>query len=63
MKLDMVTSFEMPRNGLGPDAGEADLTVGVGGVGEIDVQRDLSVDTDGLNPFDQRQLRALEHAT
>ena len=39
----------------GAEAGEAHLALRVVGIDEVDVERDLTVDTDGLNLLDERR--------
>ena len=48
-----MASAPMPR--------EAHLALRVVGIDEVDVERDLAVDADGLNLLDERRAGPLEH--
>ena len=61
MQIDAVTGLEVARHGLGAEAREAHLTLGVVGIDEVHVERDLTVDADGLNLLDERRTRPFEH--
>ena len=62
MQIDVIAGFEVPGDRLGTDAREPHLALGVVGLDEIDVERQLAVDADGLNAREERMWRPLEHA-
>ena len=51
----------MSRDRFRADSGEADLPIGIIGIYEIDIERDLSVDTDWLNFLDEGGAAAFQH--
>jgi hypothetical protein len=61
VQIDAVARLEVARHGLGSEPGEAHLSLGVVGIDEVHVERDLAVDADGLNLLDERRARPLEH--
>jgi hypothetical protein len=61
MQFDEVASLEVPRHRLRADPRQADLSIRIVRIYEIDVEGDLSVNTHGLNLLDQRNARAFEH--
>jgi hypothetical protein len=61
MKLDAIARFKVARNGLRSQAREADLAVGIIDVREIYIQRNLPMNTDGLDLLDDANPRALQH--
>lgn len=62
MHVNAIARLEMPRNRFRADSGEADLPIGIVGIYEIDVERDLSVDTDRLNFLDEAGATAFQHS-
>ena len=62
LHLDAIARFDMAvDDGLGSDAGDVDLAVGVVDVGEVGIPRHLTVNTDGLYPFENRVAGTLQH--
>jgi hypothetical protein len=61
MQIDEVAWFEVPGHGLGSDSREAHLALRVVRVDKVHIERDLTVDTDGLNFLDERRAGAFEH--
>ena len=46
---------------IGAKTGETDLPLRIIGIDEVHVERDLTVDTDGLDFLDERGAGSLEH--
>ena len=61
MQFDPVARFDRTGRGFRTNARKADLPIGIVGIDEIDVERNLSMNTDGLHFLDQGGLRPLEH--
>jgi hypothetical protein len=61
MQVDEVAWFEVPGHGLGSDPRKAHLALRVVRVDKVDVERDLTVDTDGLNFLNEGRAGAFEH--
>ena len=61
MQLDLVARFNRARHGFRTNAREADLSIRIVGIDEINVERNLPMNTDGLHFLDEGGLRPLEH--
>jgi hypothetical protein len=61
VQLDAIAGFEVSRRRFGAHPCEAHLAVGIVGVGEVHVQRDLAMNTDRLNFLDDAGAGALQH--
>jgi hypothetical protein len=61
MERDAIAGLHPARHGLVANAGVADLFFRILRIDPEDVKRDLTVDRDRLDPFDDGGPRALEH--
>jgi hypothetical protein len=61
MEINDVPGLEIPRDGLGTNASQADLSLGLVRIDDIDVQRDLPMDADWLYLLHQSRFRSLQH--
>ena len=58
---EMFYTEVVPWHGLGAHPCQADLTIGILGIDDIHVERDLPVDTDGLDLLNQRSAGSPQH--
>jgi hypothetical protein len=61
MDLDHIPSLEVMGNRFRADPGPRNLTVGILGIDELDVERKLSMDADRLYFLHQARFRPLQH--
>src|SRR5262249_42739338 len=61
VQLHAISGFEMARRRFRNHTREAHLTIRIVGICEVDVERNLAVNTDRLNFLDDAGARALQH--
>jgi len=57
-----VTGFEIPRDGLRTDPGQCDLPLKVVGIGDIHIERNLTVNAHGLYLLHNCRFGTLQHS-